>query len=368
MITKLRLENFKGFKRLEVPETSTITLIGGQNNIGKTSLLEGIFLFYDTGDPGMFMRHLAWRGINVVSSIDPDIVVAPIFYHFDFKQHLKIAVSDAIYRVVMEVAFHVDSVDRSININLADTSGAIPQIKSDLTSQSSYDFKIEYKIDGQDTQSTHLLMNKSLSNLNVHFSPGVIKGFPDKMRNGAIYLGLPVNTNADDTVRFAQLDIENRIPRVINFLQVLEPKLVGLSSVTGPQQISVMYADVGMGRKIPMALLGGGMNRLLSIILAIATVKNGIVLIDEVDAGIHYSHMPKVWEGISRAAREFNCQIFATTHSYECLQAAYNGIAQADMAHEFRYIRLERNQQEIVAQTYTHDLLGAALSRGWEVR
>ena len=52
MITKLTLENFKGFKYLEVPETSTITLIGGQNNIGKTSLLEGIFLFYDVGDPG----------------------------------------------------------------------------------------------------------------------------------------------------------------------------------------------------------------------------------------------------------------------------------------------------------------------------
>jgi len=90
MITKVSLENFKGFKHLDVPEISRITLIGGQNNIGKTSLLEGIFLLYDTGDPGMFMRHLAWRGINVVSSIDPDIVVAPIFYNFDFKQNLKI--------------------------------------------------------------------------------------------------------------------------------------------------------------------------------------------------------------------------------------------------------------------------------------
>jgi len=130
----------------------------------------------------------------------------------------------------------------------------------------------------------------------------------------------------------------------------------------------MMYADIGMSRKIPMAFLGGGMSRLLSIILAIAKVKNGIVLIDEVDAGIHYSHMPKVWEGISKAAREFNCQIFATTHSYECLQAAYNGIAQADMAREFRYTRLERDEQETIAQTYTHDVLGAAMSRGWEIR
>jgi hypothetical protein len=368
MITKLTLENFKGFKHLEVPETSTITLIGGQNNIGKTSLLEGIFLFYDTGDPGMFMRHLAWRGINVISFIDPDIVVAPIFYNFDFHHPLEIAVSDAIYHAVMKVALNVDAAEQSITIDLADRSGALPQIKSDLTSPSSYDFKIGYTIDGQDIQSTHLLVNKSLSNLNVHFSPGTMKGFPAQMRNGAMYLGLPVNIGADDAVRFAQLDIENRIPRVIDFLQVLEPNLTGLASVTGPQQISVMYANVGMDRKIPMALLGGGMNRLLSIILAIATAKKGIVLIDEVDAGIHYSHLAQVWEGMSRAAREFNCQIFATTHSYECLQAAYHGIAQADRIQDFRYVRLERHEQEIVAQTYTHDLLGAALRLGWEVR
>ncbi len=49
-------------------------------------------------------------------------------------------------------------------------------------------------------------------------------------------------------------------------------------------------------------------------------------------------------------------------------QRSFNGIAQADMAREFRYIRLERHEQEIVAKTYTYDVLGAALSRGWEVR
>ena len=55
----------------------------------------------------------------------------------------------------------------------------------------------------------------------------------------------------------------------------------------------MMYADIGMERKIPVALVGEGMSRLLSIILAIATAKNGIVLIDEVDAGIHHSRMAK---------------------------------------------------------------------------
>ncbi|HEY4033525.1 MAG TPA: AAA family ATPase [Ktedonobacteraceae bacterium] len=110
------------------------------------------------------------------------------------------------------------------------------------------------------------------------------------------------------------------------------------------------------------------MSRLLSIILAIATAKNGVVLIDEVDTGIHHSRMPKIWEGICKAARAFNCQVFATTHSYECLQAAHIGIAQANMDRDFRYIRLDRHEQETVAKTYTYEVLGAALARRWEVR
>lgn len=116
--------------------------------------------------------------------------------------------------------------------------------------------------------------------------------------------------------------------------------------------------------------MGDGVNRLLSIILAIATTKNGIVLIDEIDSGIHYSAMTNVWEGITMAAREFNCQVIATTHSYECLQAATEGTTRAGLADDFSYIRLDRipKDNEIVAKVYSNDVLTAALGRGWEVR
>jgi len=114
--------------------------------------------------------------------------------------------------------------------------------------------------------------------------------------------------------------------------------------------------------------MGGGMRWLLSVILAIATTRNGVVLIDEVENGIHYSAMTKVWEGISKAAKEFNRQIVATTHSFECLQAAYEGVSNTGISDEFRYVRLDLVGEDIVAQTYSDDVFEAALNRGWEVR
>jgi hypothetical protein len=58
----------------------------------------------------------------------------------------------------------------------------------------------------------------------------------------------------------------------------------------------------------------------------------------------------------------------ATTHSYECLQAAHEGVAKACLADEFRYVRLDRRADDIVAKTYPHEILGAAIEAGLEVR
>lgn len=368
MLKRLVLENFKSFKKLEIPELSNITLISGENNVGKTSLLEGIFLFYDQDNPGMFLRHLAWRGIDVVSA-DAEAIIAPVFRDFNLQHHMKIVIFDDIYRAEMKMIFDTDSTRKAINIALSEADETFPKMETNLTPQTSYQLKIEYMIDGTKKQNVHLIVKQhGRNNLNIQLDPGPVTWLPEIMRRGVIYLGLRMKGDVDDALRFSQLDIGKRSEQVIASLRLLEPNLEGLSSVSLPQQKPVMYADVGMKRKIPVAFLGEGMSRLLSIILAIATAKNGIVLIDEVDAGIHHSRMSKVWEGICAAAQTFNCQIIATTHSYECLQAAHTGVAQANMSRDFRYIRLDRHEQDIVAKTYTHEVLGAAFARGWEVR
>jgi ABC-type multidrug transport system ATPase subunit len=86
--------------------------------------------------------------------------------------------------------------------------------------------------------------------------------------------------------------------------------------------LPMINGDIGIGRLIPLPLLGEGTVRLLEILLAISTTRDGVVLIDEIENGLHYSVLKKVWKAIAQYARKSNSQIVTTTHSWESIEAA----------------------------------------------
>lgn len=49
--------------------------------------------------------------------------------------------------------------------------------------------------------------------------------------------------------------------------------------------------------------------------------ENGYLLIDEFENGLHYSVQEKLWEVIFYLAERLNIQVFATTHSLDCVDA-----------------------------------------------
>jgi hypothetical protein len=92
------------------------------------------------------------------------------------------------------------------------------------------------------------------------------------------------------------------------------------------------------------------------------------ILIDEIENGFHYSFYPKLWEIIGKLARETYCQVFATTHSYECIGGASiltEGKPTQDL---FGFIRLDHKDGAIVPKIFDNDSFEYALSHNWEVR
>ncbi|MGO8672548.1 MAG: AAA family ATPase, partial [Capsulimonadaceae bacterium] len=129
----------------------------------------------------------------------------------------------------------------------------------------------------------------------------------------------------------------------------------------------VIHADVGIGRKLPVAYLGDGVHRLLSIIIYMATLTNGTILIDEIDSGLHYSVLAKIWATIAKASRTFGCQVIGTTHSYECLTAAKEAFAAAYES-DFSFIRLDRRGDSVQAKVYDYPLFTGAIDSDLELR
>jgi len=358
MITKLKIDGFKGFKQLEISKLSRITLLGGRNNVGKTSILEALFMFYDRLNPQMILRQFAWRGIGTIA-FEPESMWEPVFNDYDLNKKITIFVVVNGHEEKMTVKFNPQYIRAPIPANVMGHRMKPALIRTDQKPEPSYSLDIVYENKKIKNQMAHLIMG--VQGPMIHLDNDKIES-----RN-AYFLGARVPiSHSDDSQRFGQLDILGKLEGIAEFLRIIEPKLKSLSSVA-MGDISLIHGDIGLSRKIPVAFMGDGVSRLLSIILAIATSKNGIVLIDECENGIHYSSMPKIWEAIAKAAREYECQVIGTTHSYECLEAAYNGIS-GELSNDFSYVRIDRIDNKTTAKCFDYELLKVAVESNMEVR
>ncbi len=100
------------------------------------------------------------------------------------------------------------------------------------------------------------------------------------------------------------------------------------------------------------------------MVLAISSTPHGVVLVDEIENGIHYSVLGKVWRAVDLAARRFDVQVVATTHSFECMQAAHDALDNGLLFHRIDGDDEGGNR----CVTFEAEELATAISHGLEVR
>lgn len=359
MISKLSISRFKGFEHLELSKLTRITLLGGMNNVGKTTILEALFMFFDRFNPQMILRQFALRGVNVIP-MEPESMWAPVFNNYELSKSIVISGLVDRKEEKMTIKFNPNYI-ASIPADIPKLGERSLQIRTDQKPVPSYALDITYDNKEMKNQTAHLLMSQS--GIGIQIDNAKMKKNYQITFIGARGPGNP----SEDAVRFGQLDILGMQDKILDLLKIIEPNLKSLSSIS-MGDTSMVYGDVGLSRKIPISYMGDGVSRLLTIILAIATAKNGIVAIDEFENGIHYSVMSKVWKGIVHAANEFNCQVIATTHSDECLKAAYEGLS-GEFEKDLSYTRIDCiSHTQTLAKTFDYEMLRVAFETNMEIR
>lgn len=122
----------------------------------------------------------------------------------------------------------------------------------------------------------------------------------------------------------------------------------------------------GADHPVTLRSLGDGMNRIFGIALALVNAKEGMLLIDEVENGLHYSVQPDIWRLIFQTASRLNVQVFATTHSFDCIKAFE--VAARESAEEGVLIRLAQKAGRIFVGEFDEHDLGVAVEGQIEVR
>jgi hypothetical protein len=170
----------------------------------------------------------------------------------------------------------------------------------------------------------------------------------------------------EDARNFGKLEVRKDPYDLLEVLRIVEPRLKRIRSISSPGGAR-LYGDIGLGEMLPLGLLGDGLSRFTSLILKIANAHQGLVLVDEVENGLHYSAVEGVWGAIGAAARRFGVQVFATTHSWECILAAHRAF-EASGTYDFRFHRLDRIDDEIRKATFDQAMLATAAVTDLEVR
>lgn len=336
MLKTLHIKNFRLFQDLKLDSLNRVNLIAGENNSGKTALLEALYLLFAGRSfkdfPSAFRSSFAidqTRGRAPVFGDEFENFWLWLFNQKNRKRPIEIeAVGKGTYRVKLIQATDAE-------------------------------FSLDYFKDGRN-------VGCSTASRNNGASGGARPA--DSVWPKLITFSTSASKPTEDAEYFNRIAAKRGgEQKVVKLLQVIEPRLQDLKYLKLGSQ-PLVYADVGMGDDlIPTTQLGQGFTRLLRLFSEILVAKSEIVLIDEIENGIHYSAMSKVWKGIAAIAREEDLQFFATTHSYECIRSAHEAFS-SESDYDLALHRLDRVKDEIKVVTYDKSTLETSFEMNLEVR
>lgn len=346
MIESLKIKNFKNLDGLEIPHLSQINLISGQNNVGKSTLLEAIAIYTN---PSQIIEILSERdeyplykeeneterinqNTNAFSSLFTD-------RKDEVSENNIIEISDKENTLSIQFSYYSPKTD-------------IEYIKKVIT------------ITRQNKTVSILHLNSPIDSLNQRL--GI-----DNDSNIIIKLNTePIGTEYIANF-FDNIALTEKEDNVIGALQIIEPNLNKLAFIAESQYRfrRPIVTLKGSNQRFPLKSMGDGINHILSIILALVNCENGYLLIDEIDNGLHYSVQENLWRVIFDLAKKLNIQVFATTHSNDCINSFTEVLKEENNASIGGFYRMQKRKSgKIELVEYNAEELNSVSEHNIEIR
>ena len=322
MFTSLEMDQYRGFRHYRVGRLARVNLLVGRNNCGKTSILEAIHLLASNADPEVLAQIAERRGEMLASAparhgYRVETTLTPTCAHF-FHGHDFPGSSE------FSIWADGDGSRRSTTVAVARESEQEPG-KPAGAGSGGPSLYIASKPEKPQRSIVPLTDEGALV--------GVKPTLPGRQGRAGSKNGPPVVFLTPDSLMppsmsdmWNEVVKERRESEVIDAMRILEPDLDDIFFESGDTAFSsgrpagILAGFRGMQRRVPLGSQGEGMRRILAIALALIQARGGLLLIDEIDTGLHYSIMGDMWRLVIEAAQRSGVQVFATTHSLDCVR------------------------------------------------
>ncbi|MDR1971114.1 MAG: AAA family ATPase [Treponema sp.] len=348
----LKITNFRAINSLEADDFKRVNLITGKNNCGKTTFLEALFLISGMSNPQLPIVINNFRDLI----LNGDDNFSFLFNKLDFSR-------------VPEISAGINSHIRTITIK--------PRYGYDIASNLITDDK---KLLITESGKSIITTSKevSINGLIVEFSDSNVKGAfkneislrENKLSTPSGYKETLVCVFYNTQFGLVQLDrkielllVNKQLGNIITILQEIDTRISDLRLGAN----GMIYADVGYDKLVPINIMGDGIRRILSIIANISGCQNGILLIDEIENGFHYSSLEILWRAILKTAALYNVQLFITTHSQECI-AALSSVYSKNQDDNIRLYRIEKSENSHSVFKYSPEMIATGMESNYEVR
>lgn len=369
LISRIHIHGFRGFSDLAVGPFGRVNLITGRNNSGKSSLLEAIRILATGGSSRTIFEILNFREEMTPGESDrtPSGGPAPFCSLFSGfpeigrdENGFVITASGTIPVALSSVAMNVRWFTRKLDPvhGIASYEPAAADLFEDVDSSPA----LEIILAGR---------KRVLPLDRIARRAFVSRMDSDALPLPCVYLD-PFSSRSTSHMgalwdAIALTDAEHEIVRAIRAIsdEITAVSMIGSEDPSSRRRTAIAKST-RFPLPVPLRTFGDGVNRLFGIILSLCNAKNGVVLIDEIENGLHYSVQTSIWKTIVRLARDLNVQVFATSHSWDCVRAFQEAAAESPA--DGVLIRLAKRNDSVAATLFTESELTLATRDQIEVR
>ncbi len=356
-----KVENFKRFGLFEMEDIGQFNLIVGDNNIGKTTILESLTFNENK--------------IELLANLTFILMVRKLIEEPDYQNKFKNL--DYINEFFInklgnkkEIIYYYEYYgDHNLNLNcIKITSKEVSQ----LPPKEIEELNQKHPIFLDDVFKYVAIFNH---NNNEQILPSDSLNF--LMRNSDKYCPyIPINLGYDKhlTLLYSENIQNSKILKqeLISDLKLMIPDItdIELTSSLIKNQINIAIRFENIDKLMPLSFLGEGAVKLFRILVEVIICKNNRIMIDEIDTGIYFDRFKDFWKILLNAAKRSNTQIFATTHNVECMNYFNAALKESP---EFKqnsriYTLQELPSKMIKSYKYNYNDFNYALENGHEIR
>ncbi len=379
MLKSFQISNFRLFQHLEVEKLNRVNLIVGKNNSGKSTFLEALELYASNAAPTVLLNLVESRQETWLSEAQPQSqnVTGNSVRHLFFEHKLpQVGEQGILLGEIASIAkLHVGAAAYQRKTS---EEGTIRTIRLDGTQMGLFDedlSDVEVFLVAEEGKRTRRLFR-----LDIRWDRDIrrynSRTLYEKPESEFKSIWQTVSTENMPNRKLATLwdltGLTNLEAEVISALGLIDDRVSGVAFV---EDVSQKRSDEnriplvkikGIDEPLPLKSMGDGMTRLFHIIVALVNAQNGLLLIDEFENGLHWSVQPKVWDIVFQLSEKLNVQVFATTHSRDCVagfDSAWNKYPDLGA-----FFRLDAKNGLIKATEYTSETLTDAIEMAVEVR